>query len=43
MLARGLVTAGSENGEGKETPFELFSADILDLEPLIRDLIRAAA
>ena len=43
VLARGLVGAEERSGEGKVTPLELFSAGVLDLEPLIRDLIRAAA
>ncbi len=43
VLARGLVTAGSENGEGKVTRLELFTVGVADLEPQIRELIRAAA
>ena len=43
VLARGLVTAGSEIGEGKVTRLELFAAGTLELEPEIRDLIREAA
>jgi len=31
------------DGEGKGTPLELFTVGILELEPEIRELIRAAA
>jgi len=43
VLARGLVGAGERNGEPEGTPLELFSSGILELEPQIRELIRAAA
>ncbi len=32
----------SESGEGTGTPLELFSSGVLELEPQIRELIRAA-
>lgn len=37
------VRAAARSGEGKGTQLELFADGILDLEPEIRDLIRAAA
>ena len=43
VLARGLVGAGREDGEGKGTRLELFAEGVADLEPEIRELIRAAA
>lgn len=42
LLAKGLPTEG-ESGEGKVTPLELFADGILDRDPEIQELIRAAA
>ena len=43
VLVRGFAGAMGENGEGKVTRLELFAVGILELEPEIRELIRAAA
>ena len=43
VLARIFGGAKGESGEGKVTPLELFADGILDLDPEIRELIRAAA
>ena len=43
VLARGLVAAGSEDGQGKGTPSELSADGVLAIQPEIRELIRVAA
>ncbi len=42
VLARGLVGAGREDGEGKGTRLELFAEGVVGLAPQILELIRAA-
>jgi hypothetical protein len=42
VFVRGFAGAMGESGEGKVTPLELFAVGVFDLEPRIRDLIRAA-
>jgi hypothetical protein len=43
VLARGLVGAMGESGEGKVTPLELFAVGIMDLDDHVREMIREAA
>ena len=43
VLARGFARAMGGSGEGKGAPLELFADGILELEPEIQELIRAAA
>ena len=43
VLARGFAGAMGGSGESKGTPLELFADGILELQPEIRELIRAAA
>ena len=43
VFVRGFAGAMGESGEGKGTRLELFAEGVTDLEPEIRELIRAAA
>ena len=43
LVARSPDRVEAESGEGKVTRLELFANGVADLEPEIRELIRAAA